>query len=731
MDEALLAVNRIQITYIQVSKEAESPEGSYFLEVQWTAASAGHGPDSFWVWLQLNGNPTLLAGPTTEHFAEAELSNIRPEEAYFVYVTDEETGDPNQKKCPREPLLFQTLSDIACVYDGETLDISWGKPAQRLSFVQAETGGPDRASIPGRYLHGSLACDRRDLNPAEPFCAYLTPFLNDISSGIRQTSGKLYSVPAVLKEVSTEPDTGKVTTVFSHAYAGEEALSARLVLLDEDGGELAAAAPQTPETGKAGCILSGTFSPAFDFDRCWLRVDLCGENTVSILPERGTNLVPLARPGHLYREYGRGTLRLSWDYAASTAQVGFEASFNGGTASAGHGGGIELPLEKPDLLDTPLTLRAVLAAGGCKGPAVSCRPFLPGYYPGENGTVRLCVESWKAAPLSLPLPAGAFSAPLGGALSSGPLEISAGAEPALTVKTGEALSAEGWAAFLQKLKGAAVTPKGYYFLRRQLPRLASLTGKDALATLCGMGSLSFQADLIPGMLLSVTPAAFQLQPNENFLDCEGFVSGAPSRYEISLRELDGAPVLSMNNYLHQAQPRWTQSVQNPDFPNLHLLGGPMDFFQAGLRAPFARLCYPERYLAANEQPTLYASDNILLLTGTSLTELDEACSAWLDDPTEPIKTPYLQCCGRGLLALEQAVRINGRLRTVAVGTTLGDLAASLGIEAPFGSDLRLIRATSFGPMPVHLDWFDDAAAAELVLLGGDEIEVNAYAVPIP
>lgn len=730
MDDSLLAVNKIQITYVQVSKEAGTPEGSYSLEVQWTAASAGHGPDNFWVWLQLNGNPTLLAGPTTEFTAEAKLSDIRPEETYFVYVTDEETGNPNQKKCLRETLLFQTFSEISCVYDGEAVDISWNKPARELSFVQAETSGPDWTNIPGRYLHGRLSCDRRDVNPAEPFCAYLTPFLNDISSGIRQASGKLYSVPAALKEVDAEPETGKVTAVFTHEYADESALSARLVLLNEDGSELAATTPKAPEMGEAGCTLSGTFSTAFDFDRCWLRVDLCGENTVSILPERGKNLVPLARPSRLHREYGKGTLRLSWDYGASMVHAEFQAAFNRGTASAGPRSEIELPLEKPELLDAPVTLRAVLANGGCKGPAVSFHPFLPGYYPGEDGAVRLCVENWKAAPLSLPLPAGTFSTPLSEALSSGPLKVSAGSEPALTVDTGETLRAGDWTAFLQTLEGAKVTPKGCYFFRRQLPRLASLTGKDALACLCGMGLLSLQADLIPGMILSVTPAAFQLQPNEDFPDCEGFVTGAPSRYEISLRELEGTPVLSMNNCLHQAQPHWTQSVQNPNFPNLHLLGGPMDFFQAGLRAPFARLCYPMRYLAADEPPTLYASDNILMLTGASLTELDEASSAWLEDPTEPIKTPYLQCCGRSLLALEQYVRVNGGLHTAAVGTTLGDLAACLGIEDLFGSGLRLTRATPFGPMPVHLDWFDNAAAAELVLLGGDEIEVKAYAVPI-
>ena len=86
---------------------------------------------------------------------------------------------------------------------------------------------------------------------------------------------------------------------------------------------------------------------------------------------------------------------------------------------------------------------------------------------------------------------------------------------------------------------------------------------------------------------------------------------------------------------------------------------------------------------------------------------------------------------RGLLALEQSVRVNGGLHTVAAGTALGDLAVSLGIEELFGGGLRLIRATPFGPMPVHLDWFGAAAAAELVLLGGDVIEVKDYAVPIP
>ncbi len=728
MDESLLAVNKITITCARLSKEDGSPEGSYALELQWTAASAGQGPDTCWVWLLLNGNPTLLEGPTTELSATVELSNIQPEEAYYVYITDEKTGNPDQKKCLRVPLLFQTLSKITCVYDGETLDITWEKPDRRLSFIQAETSGPDWTNFSGRYSNGRLVCGRRNLDPAEPFYVYLTPFLNDISSGPRQASGKLYPVPVTLKQVDAEQESGKVTAVFTHGYTNETAPAARLVLLDQNGIELAATAPEVPEAGETACTLSGTFSSAFDFDRCWLRVDLCGENAVSCLPERGRNLVPLARPSRLFWEYGKGTLRLSWDYSASMVQVGFETVFNGVSTRTRSGRGIELSMEKPELTDAPVTLRAVLTAGGCKGPAVCHKPFLPGYYPGENGTVRLCVESWKAAPLSLILPAGTFSAPLGEVISSGPLEISAGSGTTLTVKTGEALSADTWLAFLQKLDDARVTPRGYYFIRRQLPRLATLTGKDALACLCCAGALSLQADLIPGMLLSITPAAFQLQPSEDSLSCEGFVPGAPSRHEISLRELDGMLVLSINACLHQIQPRWTQNNQNPDFPNLRLFGGTMDFFQSGLRALFARLCYPGRYLAADQQPTLYASDNILMLTGASLAELNNASSAWLKDPTEPIKVPYLQCCGRGLLTLEHYVRVNGSIQAVAAGTTLGDLASSLGIEA--GSGLRLIRATPFGPMPVHLSWFDASTAEDLVLLGGDEIEVKAYVVPL-
>lgn len=381
----------------------------------------------------------------------------------------------------------------------------------------------------------------------------------------------------------------------------------------------------------------------------------------------------------------------------------------------------------PDDLDQAVEVWAVSPSGRCSAPHTVWKPFAPGYYPAADGEAKLCLASYSDHTLETSLPATAFGTALTAAISSGVLQIDPEKPQVLKISTADALTAEQWKEFRTALLQAGVTPEGYYAVCRQVSRAARMSPETQLNCLCGLNADHRQVDLVPGMVLTVSAASYQLQPDPDAQLTEGFVQGAQAAYPIQLAQLESSCVLSLDALLHTVQPGWESGIIPEDHPNLRLWAGVGDFFRRDVRAAYGRICYPQRYLDPDQLPTRYPSDNALILMSNSLDTLDTAANDLYADPTMEIATPYLQCVGRGMWGLSQSVWVQGAERLLPVGTTLGSLLLQQGMDSPVAAaqqgDLRMWRMTPFGQLPVNLAWFGEDKAKALLLLGGDRIEV--------
>lgn len=729
MDEQNLgAVNAIRITYAQVD-EGEK-EGEYYLTLQWTAALAGIEPETYWVWLICNGQ-SIDSQNVKDCEVKLKYTGLNPKECYYAVVSDNEKNF-DTKKCPPVLLLFQSVTDLVCVYDGQRVSLRWKRPEQQISFTSLYARG-ERSAVSSSRCHGQLELEAEDLSDSDkaPGCFQVEAklFMNDISAGPVRVSGCLYVRPAHLTSVTArQEENGEITlqAIFTHPYNQQEEMMARLVLVDGEGTDLICQEPQLLENGKSSYTLSYRVSGNYDLQDCWVRVDLCGRGSVSRLPAPWVDQVPLARPQITQSWVGPDALELKWKYP-SGIHAGFGLQFGQELVSKGAVRSARLSLKKAGDLDQAVELWAASPDGGCIAPHTIYNPFVPGVYPGTDGEAKLCVGSYSETALEVALPDGSFAETLTSGISSGVLEIAAKTPLVLNVSTADVLTSEQWKTFRTALLNAGVTPEGYYFICRQVARTARMSADTQLKCLCGVNAEHRQVDLTPGMVLVVSAAAYQLQPDENAGLTEGFVNGARVCYPISLEQMDGRPVLSMDELMHTVQFRWTSGEVPQDHPNLRLWAGTADFFRQDVRAAFGRICYPQRYLDAEQLPTRYPSDSALILLSDRMGTLDQAAYDLYADPTVEIATPYLQCVGRGFWGICQSIWVQGSERLLSVGSTLGALLLQYGIDNPARmarqGTLRMWRMTPFGQMPVHLAWFDEARAKSLLLLGGDKIEV--------
>lgn len=729
MDEQnLQAVNAIKITYAQVDEGEKA--GDYTLTLQWKADLAGTEPDTYWVWLIRDGQ-TVQTQKAEECEAEMECTGLDPKQNYYVVVSDHETGY-DLKKCPMVLLAFRSIEGLACVYDGQRVTLRWKRPEESILFTDLYAEG-ERCEVPSSRCHASLELEAADLSDSDAspglFQVEACSFINDISSGPVKMSGWLYVRSAQLTSVTFQQDAEDSVTLqaaFTHPYLDQEGVMARLALVGADGADLLCQEPQNLEKGKDSYMLSFSTNGKYDWQSCWVRVDLCGEGSVSRLPSPWVNQVPLARPEIVGCETRPNSLTLRWNYPAGV-QAGFGLQWGQTSIAKGAVRSAQLPATGPQDLDQAVEVWAVSPDGTCSAPHTVWKPFAPGYYPAADGGAKLCLTGYSDNTLELLLPGNAFGAALTAAISSGVLRIDPEKPQILEISTADVLTAEQWTKFRTALLQAGVTPEGYYAVCRQVSRAARMSPETQLNCLCGLNAAHRQVDLVPGMVLTVSAASYQLQPDPDAQLNEGFVQGAQAAYPIHLAQLESSSVLSLDALLHAVQPGWESGIVPEDHPNLRLWAGAGDFFRRDVRAAYGRICYPQRYLDPDQLPTRYPSDNALILLSNSLDTLDTAAEELYADPTTEIATPYLQCVGRGMWGLSQSVWVQGAERLLPVGTTLGSLLLQQGIDSPVTAAqqgaLRMWRRTPFGQLPVNLAWFEEDKTKALLLLGGDRIEV--------
>lgn len=721
-------VNEIKITYAQVTKSQS--EGKYHLSLQWDVKPAGEMPSCYWVFLFQDGR-TLQSQKVEAEEAEVDCSGLDPQQTYYAGVSAKEQFDA--KRCQPVLLSFREIEGLASVYDGKRVSLCWKKSKEPIQFTELYARG-ERCNVPSSRCHGSLELEAADVSDsgadAGRFQVEVCSFINEISSGPVNMSGWLYVWPAQLTSVTLQQDAEDsviLQAVFTHPYPDQEGVMARLVLVGADGTDLLCQEPQTLEKGIDSYTLSFSINGKYDWQGCWVRVDLCGEGSVSRLPSPWGNQVPLARPEIVGCEAWPDGLTLRWNYPAGV-QAGFGLQWGQTSIAKGAVRSAQLPVTELRDLNQAVEVWAVSPGGTCSAPHTVWKPFAPGYYPAADGGAKLCLASYNDSTLEISLPGNAFGTTLTAAISSGVLRIDPEKPQVLAISTADALTAEQWTEFRKALLQAGVTPEGYYAICRQVSRVARMSPETQLNCLCGLNAAHRQVDLAPGMVLTVSAASYQLQPDPDAQLNEGFVQGAQAAYPIHLAQLGSSSVLSLDALLHAVQPGWESGIVPEDHPNLRLWAGAGDFFRRDVRAAYGRICYPQRYLDPDQLPTRYPSDNALILLSNSLDTLDTAANNLYADPTMEISTPYLQCVGRGMWGLSQSVWVQGAERLLPVGTALGALLLQQGIDSPVAAArqgaLRMWRMTPFGQMPVNLAWFEEDKAKTLLLLGGDRIEVS-------
>lgn len=727
MDTNINAASNITITFVEVNK---GEGGAYTLDAQWRTTYAPPAQENFWMWVMSNGE--LVANEAVQFTADCGTMTFTPndiKQRYTFGVSESET-EYRFDICNPVDLLFDTYTGLIGDFDGQQSIVKWDKHSRNIHFGESLTQvHPPIFEYPfvsekvGRFVREyNFAVNPADYDEVSAVYVSLTPCIDTISRGPTVNSGLFFLATPKITRFDMLENGGafKVIVYFTLPYEGEvwkkmiddgEMMVQLAVITQDDEIVSERRAVKDCSLPLGGNVFEWVFSVNFQsVENSRLAIYLCTQTTRSSL-RTADNTIALSRPVLEKPVATPAGVALKWTFPPTP---GVMFTIADGTDSW------ETSWKEFLITDKTLTdINAdytVWAGIGPKSHPIG--PFAVGFYPLAGGGMRFFDKGHnQQEPITMNIGDGFFAAPITSAIELQPLNIST--EGIFTIEQNLPISREIVASWMTELFAKGMTPSGYYRMRGWLARLAAHSDGDRLFCYANMTADGRVAELFPGAILAIEPAHFQFQSSKDAEDNAGHAKGAPSRYHISLKEIESGTALSFDSFVDFIEPTWMPFMAEPGLTSRW--AGTVDFFLETLRLPYACICYPLHFQLSTEQPTLSAGHNAVILFASTLAELREVAATVTITPTTPIRLPHIICHSRAAITLMHSVTVNGKPVRIPIGTTLGELLHPY--ERLFGDNgIRMRRYAAQGLAPVCLEWFESDKIGSIVMLDGDEVE---------
>lgn len=727
----LMAANRFTITKLEAN--AKQAEG-YPFHVEWEVKAAYPAQNEYWIWIFQNDEAYSKYSVKAEDCkSDIVLENADRSKVYTLGLSDDKDAYFKEKCVPLE-LLFDGYTDLECVLMDGRLRFCTSVPDARIAWGSYSISAEDSAISPvltGRFEMGVKSklekIEYENYEKDAVLRLRLRSHLSDVTAGPEIASGLFFMRAPCVKEVQVEIGDEDVTinALFTHGY-GDACWASDTIkmcaILWHSGDEVHRSEPTQLPKGEV-CELElklPASSWAGVIENCYLSI--CLENNKCISIRRADqNYIDLSTPQITSIAKDGDATRIYWQHEAKGPTT-YRITCGKNTWETGKKH-LSIPPLAMSELDSEFVVRAVTHAAG--GPmSKSVRAFEPGYYPiGEPGGIQYCRESYGDSHVCLDMGLGLFEPPLSEMITQGLLTIDVDGK--MTVDNTAMLTAKDFDSWLEKLHECGLTVSGHYKMRSALARIASAAHKDTLYYLAGVSSESRSAALIPGLSLCVEGASYSWQSSDTAENNAGFVQGAYRKYMVSLNVGNGGHHLSMDSFFAQLVPGW-EPVGVYDSDSIYYAGG-VDLFTSRMRQPYWALWAPQHFLPSSEEPTMFPSDNMVVVAAESTAAVRKAIEQLNTNPTKALTVPHMICRGRSFITLEQPIWLNGSKVDLPLGSTLGDALKKVMPlwEPPLGQNTRMqfSRQLLGRYMKVHTQWFDDATLLDMPLLPADRIDI--------
>ena len=410
--------------------------------------------------------------------------------------------------------------------------------------------------------------------------------------------------------------------------------------------------------------------------------------------------------------YNGATAKVGWHPLASPLVTGYRVTL----LEAGQPSGdpidtaetsvtVSLPEDKTK---TYTFVVQTLFAGGTGAPSSPVAVFVPGFYLSTDASlapylapaitpakapydiVLYLPQIFSTPPQSLPTAAPFVMAPATGAPFVYTLTIAA--DSIAWTFTSEVIRSNlqtAYKTFLSTLESAQlnVTPPGLRAVQGAISRAIPQTFAETLYYAYGLSPQNGYIDLIPGMVLRAEYEAYQNQgahvTDAAFL--AGFVTSAVAEYEIVSSVSSGNRLTGLDVFLSSLTA--AQGVSVPNMPpdptgRAQGAGGIIDAFFTQFQQPHCRLVYPPNILRQDSTGSPFPYMNPMLLGASNLSDLETATDNVRNGSAAGGSVASFYFRGRVTLSALIRVVVNGVTRVVPVGTTVGNILASLGTRPP-------------------------------------------------
>jgi len=239
---------------------------------------------------------------------------------------------------------------------------------------------------------------------------------------------------------------------------------------------------------------------------------------------------------------------------------------------------------------------------------------------------------------------------------------------------------------MRNLESLAATPIGIRSVQDAISRSMPQTFDETLRYAYGFSPENGYIDLKPGMILRADYEAYQYlgSGGTDAAYVNGYTGAAIAEYEIDSYLNNGLWLTGFDAFLARIAAAQGVIVPTPDAAadgREQGGGGIIDTFFLQFQQPYCRLVYPTTFLSQQATGNALPSYNVALIAGSSLSAIALATNS-LRNLTSPAGVAVLYFRGRASLSAVIRVSVDGAWRTVPIGTTVGNVLASMGMRPP-------------------------------------------------
>lgn len=355
--------------------------------------------------------------------------------------------------------------------------------------------------------------------------------------------------------------------------------------------------------------------------------------------------------------------------------------------------------------------------------------FQRGYYPLVDGSGKLCIRLLDKqafqGKIRIAIHEKLFQTEKAVDLVKGPAALKGeGQSYILEVDAGMIMPREDYRLFIQKIRDD-MTPEGFYLLTELLFRTLPQKYEDSMYFLCGYEPERRCVDVRPGTIVQADIQSYLFLPLENrnvrngleLGNEQGFTASCSMRYRPVLNE---AGYLVFNGFLEQIA--GYMNVTETGQENIIEAAGIGDLSLPALRQPYFSILYPLEMQPSHLVHSMYLSDNVAMLASENYGKIQDTVDFIIEHPAVRAELDISAVIfrGRSMLSLLIEVEVNGKQRSVPVGTTMGQLVSQMGVL--LNPKIEMYRRSEQGTeVPVFWSWMK--GAEHLPLAPGDRLVI--------